>query len=319
MCDRFSILLGGVKIFSGGLGVAAVILKTLSGHSTDHTASTHFGRELDNIQLAIPYPARVISEPDLRHFVSRYVSPARKASSGSSDQGPKLAKTGLEHIDLLELFRTKFTGPIVTYPTLHRPQPASAAHIPGALSIFCLGRFVAGSGDLHRLFHRRFVEGRHGRDFSVTLFRVPDAESEHNESVRRFDDIDEIINALGIVDGLEAHPQLIRLVFAGLEPFVLTPKPFGRNGTQEYILHDVSPRVAGQNEPAILSHHRWKRVLRAGTEMNPRDPALIQVHFRPLGIAACADLSPDALARAGKSPRNGSRLRSNLRNFSAYP
>ncbi len=104
---------------------------------------------------------------------------------------------------------------------------------------------MAGSNGLDRLFHRCFVEGRHGRDFAVTLFRVPETESEHTVGVRRFDDIDEILDALGVVDGLEAHPQFVRLGFARLEPFLLAPDPFGRDCTHEYVLHDVSLPVAG--------------------------------------------------------------------------
>ena len=79
------------------------------------------------------------------------------------------------------------------------------------------------SDRLHRFLHCRFVEGRHGGDFAVTLFRIPDAESEHDECVRRFDDINEIIDALGIVDGLAGHPQFIRLGLAGLKSFLMAP------------------------------------------------------------------------------------------------
>ena len=68
--DGLSILLGGVKKFSGGLGIAAVILKTLPGHPTGHRASTHFDPELGDIRPANPYPSRVVSELDLWHFVS---------------------------------------------------------------------------------------------------------------------------------------------------------------------------------------------------------------------------------------------------------
>ena len=62
--DGFSILLGGVKKFSGDLGVAAVILKTFPGHPTDHRVPIHFDGELDNIWPANPYPASVVSNVD---------------------------------------------------------------------------------------------------------------------------------------------------------------------------------------------------------------------------------------------------------------
>ena len=91
------------------------------------------------------------------------------------------------------------------------------------------------------------------------LFAHPRLKPSTTLGVRLFDDVDEIAGALGVLDGIEGQPHLVRFGSAELNPFRLVPEPIGLDRTCKHLYFMPPPLDlrAGKNRKVNYKSDRF--------------------------------------------------------------
>src|ERR1700751_6084775 len=81
-------------------------------------------------------------------------------------------------------------------------------------------------------------ERRHALDPPQTVGGVPDGKRKDRLRIPSIDDVDEIVVALGVVDGLELDAQFVELCLGLADPLRLLLGPLRAQISKQHIFHD---------------------------------------------------------------------------------